>query len=210
LKWGSHVAKDCKAPKASTANLADDFSKSSKSGRHVTRQERSEDEEEYDNDTYYTDGLVKKKQLIMNVAHFITQGDDESDGNSNVDGSAGNSYVYKESSDDADAKSTGSSIDSRYPIVHSAYMINASDENGKRSDREDRLDDDEQDDASVESHNYSADKMMMCEVCNRMIRKDMYPVFHDYRYTSGEDSEGGAKAHDPKFVVSHVLHLLRS
>jgi len=146
----------------------------------------------------------------MNVAHFITQGDDESDGNSNVDGSAGNSYVYKESSDDADAKSTGSSIDSRYPIVHSAYMINASDENGKRSDREDRLDDDEQDDASVESHNYSADKMMMCEVCNRMIRKDMYPVFHDYRYTSGDDSEGGAKAHDPKFVVSHVLHLLRS
>ena len=133
LKWGSHVAKDCKAPKASTANLADDFSKSSKSGRHVTRQERSEDEEEYDNDTYYTDGLVKKKQLIMNVAHFITQGDDESDGNSNVDGSAGNSYVYKESLDDADAKSTGSSIDSRYPIVHSAYMINASDENGKRA-----------------------------------------------------------------------------
>jgi len=146
----------------------------------------------------------------MNVAHFITQGDDESDGNSNVDGSAGNSYVYKESSDDADAKSTGSSIDSRYPIVHSAYMINASDENGKRSDREDRSDDDEQDDASVESHKYSADKMMMCEVCNRMIRKDMYPVFHDYRYTSGDDSEGGAKAHDPKFVVSHVLHLLRS
>ena len=196
--------------KASTANLADDSSKSSKSGRHVTREERSEDEEEYGNDAYCTDGFVNKRQLNMNVAHFTTPGDDESDGDGNVDGSAGNSYVYKESSDDADAKSTGSSIDSRYPIVYSAYMINASDENGKRSDREDRSDDDEQDDASVESHNYSADKMMMCEVCNRMIRKDMYPVFHDYRYTSGDDSEGGAKAHDPKFVVSHVLHLLRS
>jgi hypothetical protein len=160
LKWGSHIAKDCKAPKASTANLADDFSKSSKSGRHVTRKKRSDNKEDYDNDAYYTDGFVKKRQLNMNVAHFTTPGDDESDGDGNVDGSAGISYVYKESSDDADTKSTGSRVESSYPIVHSAYMMNASDQNGERSDREDRSNDDEQDNASVESYKYSDDKMM--------------------------------------------------
>ena len=38
---------------------------------------------------------------------------------------------------------------------------------------------------------------MMGEVCKVMAKKDMYPVCHDYRYISGDDSEGGAKAHDP-------------
>jgi hypothetical protein len=33
-----------------------------------------------------------------------------------------------------------------------------------------------------------------------MVRKDMYPVCHDYRYTSGDDSEGEAKAHDPNVM----------
>jgi hypothetical protein len=129
LKWGSHTANDCKAPKASAANLADDSSKSSKSGRHVTREERSDDEEEYDNDAYYTDGFVKKRQLNMNVAHFTTPGDDERDEDGR-DGSVGSSIVYNETSDGADAKFTGSSVESSCPVVHSAYMLNASSENG--------------------------------------------------------------------------------
>ena len=76
-------------------------------------------------------------------------------------------------------------------------MMNASGENDARSDSEDSSDDDAQDDASVESYKYTAEKLMMCEVCKVMVRKDKYPVCHDYRYTSGDDSEGGAKAHDP-------------
>ena len=76
-------------------------------------------------------------------------------------------------------------------------MMNVSNENSDRSDGEDSSDDDAQDDDSVESYKYSADKLMMCEVCKVMVRKDMYPVCHDYRYTYGDDSEGGAKAHDP-------------
>ena len=109
----------------------------------------------------------------MNVAHFTTPGDDKNDGDGKVDGSAGNSYVYKMSSDDDDNKSTESSIASSNPIVHSAYMMNATDENGEGSDREERSDDAEQDDASVESYKYSDDKMMFCVVCKCRIRKDM-------------------------------------
>jgi hypothetical protein len=149
---GSHTAKDCKAPKASTANLADDFSKSSKSDLHVTREERSEDDEEYDNDAFYTDGFVKKRQLNMNVAHFTTLADDESYGNGDVDVSVGSSNVYNDSSDESDANSTRSSIDSSHPVIHSAYMMNASGENKEKSDNEDGSDDDAQDDASRESY----------------------------------------------------------
>ena len=69
-------------------------------------------------------------------------------------------------------------------------MMNASGENDERSDNGDSSDDDAQDDASVESYKYSADKLMMCEVCKIMVRKDMYPVCHDYRYGSEDDSEG--------------------
>jgi hypothetical protein len=149
FKMRSHTAIDCKAPKASTANLADNSSKSSKSGRHVTREKRSENKEEYDNDAFYTDGFVKKRLLNMNVAHFTTPGDDKSDGEGNVHGSVGSSYVYNESSDEADAKSTGSSVEISHPIVHSAYIMNASSENGERGDIEDSSVDDAQDDVSV-------------------------------------------------------------
>jgi hypothetical protein len=76
-------------------------------------------------------------------------------------------------------------------------MMNASGENGESSDSEDSSDDDVQDDASVESDKYSADKFVMCEVCKGMVRKYIYPVCHEYRYTSGDDSKGGAKGHDP-------------
>ena len=118
LKWGSHTAKDCKAPKASTANLTDDSSKSSKSGRQVIREKRSEDEEEYENNAYYTDDFVKKRQLNMNVAHFTTLGNDENDGDGIVYGYVGSSNVCKESSDEAEARSTGSSVDSNHPVIH--------------------------------------------------------------------------------------------
>ena len=133
----------------------------------------------------------------MNVAHFTTLSDDDSDGNGIVYGSVGSSNIYKDSSDEAEAKSTGSSVDSSHLVIHSAYMMNASGENGERSDSEDSSDDDVQDDASVECDKYSANKLMMCEVCKVMVRKDTYPVCHDYKYTSENDSEGGAKAHDP-------------
>jgi hypothetical protein len=54
-------------------------------------------------------------------------------------------------------------------------MMNVSGENGeRRSDSKDSSDDDAQNDASVESYKYSADKLMMCEVCKVMVRKDMY------------------------------------
>jgi hypothetical protein len=72
LKWGSHAAKDWKAPRASTANLAHDSYKGSKSGRHVTRDDRSDDEDDFENDAMYTDEFVKKRQLNMSVAHFVS------------------------------------------------------------------------------------------------------------------------------------------
>ena len=123
LKWGSHTAKECNAPKAPKANLADDSSKSGKSGRQVTREERSEDEEEYDNDAYYTDDFVKKRQLNMNVAHYTTPADEDSVGDCKTHGSAYSSDIYKDSSDESETKSTGSSDDSSHPVIHSAYMM---------------------------------------------------------------------------------------
>jgi hypothetical protein len=45
----------------------------------------------------------------MNVARFAAPGSGGSDGYRNVDGSVGSSNVYNESSNEADAKSTGSS-----------------------------------------------------------------------------------------------------
>ena len=105
MKWGSHVAKDCKVPKASTANLADDASKSRKSGRHVTREERSEDEDDFENDAMYTDGFVKKRLLNMSVAHFVSPIAEGSGCN--------NSY----SASDKDA--TGSECSARDSVVRS-------------------------------------------------------------------------------------------
>ena len=124
------------------------------------------DEEEYDNDAYYTEGFVKKRQLNMNVAHYTTLSDEDCDGDGSAYGSVGSSDICKDSSDEAETKSTGSSVDSSHPVIHSAYMMNASGENGDRSDSEDSSDDDAQDDASVESYKYSTDKLMMCEKCD--------------------------------------------
>ena len=108
---GLHTAKECNAPKAPKANLADDSSKSGKSGRKVTREERSEDEEEYDNDAYYTEGFVKKRQLNMNVAHYTTLTDEANDKDCSAYGSVCSSDICKDSSDEAETKSTGSSVD---------------------------------------------------------------------------------------------------
>ena len=38
-------------------------------------------------------GFLKKRQLNITVAHFTSLGDDESDGDGNVDGSVGSSNV---------------------------------------------------------------------------------------------------------------------
>jgi hypothetical protein len=83
-------------------------------------------------------------------------------------------------------------------------MMNVSGEIDERSDNEDGSDDDDDDKdvASVESYKYSAEKLMMCGV-----RKIL--VCHDYRYTSGEDSEGGAKAHDPTLSVKNTAICAR-
>jgi hypothetical protein len=67
LKWGSHTAKECDAPKSPKANYADDSSKGGKSRRKVRVDEQSEEEEDYENDAMYTDGFVKKRQLNMHV-----------------------------------------------------------------------------------------------------------------------------------------------
>ena len=72
----------------------------------VSREERSEDEEEYDNDAYYTDGFVKKRQLNMNVAHYTTPADDDSDGECRANGSAYSSDICEDSFDEAETKST--------------------------------------------------------------------------------------------------------
>ena len=85
----------------------------------------------------------------------------------------GSSNVYNDSSDEADAKSTGSSAESGHPVIHSAYMMNASSKNDETSDNEDSSDDDDQEDASVESDKYSANELMMRDVCKVMVRKDM-------------------------------------
>jgi hypothetical protein len=61
LKWGSHTAKECNALKASKANYTDDSTKGSKSIRQVHVDEKSEEEEEYENDDMYTDGCAKKR-----------------------------------------------------------------------------------------------------------------------------------------------------
>jgi hypothetical protein len=61
LKWGSHTAKKCYAPKASIAHYADDSLKGGKSSRQVRVDDQSEEEEEYKNDAMYTDGFVKKR-----------------------------------------------------------------------------------------------------------------------------------------------------
>ena len=62
-------------------------------------------------------------------------------------------------------------------------MMNGSGENGDRSDGEDSFEDYAPNNDSVESYKYSADKLMMCEVCKVLVRKDMYSVCHDYRGT---------------------------
>ena len=76
-------------------------------------------------------------------------------------GSVCSSDICMDSSDEAETKSTGSSVDSSHPVIHSAYMMNASGENDDRSDGEDSSGDDAQDDASVDSDKYYSNKLMM-------------------------------------------------
>jgi hypothetical protein len=151
LKWGSHVAKDCKAPKVFTANLADDSSKSIKSGRHVTREERSEDEDDYENDAMYTDGFVKKRQLNMNVAHFVSPIAESSGENSLSSGSEADAPRSASSNGEA-----GVSVNTNTgEVILHAYMINPSSVHGDGSDSDESSDDnDAQDGDDEESYQY--------------------------------------------------------
>ena len=149
MKWGSHIAKDCKAPKASTANLADEFSKRSKSGRHVTREERSEDEDDYENDAMYTDGFVKKRQLNMNVSHFVSpiaeaSGEDSLSSDSEAD--ASRSAFSNGESGVSDNTNTGE-------VMLHAYMINLSSLHGDGSNSDESSEENNaQDGNDVESY----------------------------------------------------------
>jgi hypothetical protein len=78
-----------------------------------------------------------------------------------------------------------------------AYMINPSSIHGDGSDSDKSSEEnDAQDGDDVESYLYGPDKMMECTICKAMVRKDLYPYCHSYRDTSGDNSEGGARAED--------------
>ena len=125
----------------------------------------------------YTDGFVKKRQLNMNVAHFMSP--------------------VGEGSECSTRDAVVGSNTNTDEVVLRAYMINTSNiqDDGSDSD-ESSEDNDAQDDDEVESYQYGPDKMMWCTVCNLNVRKDNHPYCHSYRDTSGDDSGGGAHAED--------------
>ena len=168
-------------------------------GRHVTREERSEDEDDYENDAMYTDGFVKKRQLNMNVAHFVSPmagggGEDSLSSDSEADAprsalSNGESWV-------SDNTNTGE-------VMLHAYTINSSSVRWDGSDSDESPDNnDAHDGDDVESYQYGPEKMMEYTIFKViMVRKALYPYCHSYRDTSGDDFEGGAHAED------HDAHL---
>jgi hypothetical protein len=152
----------------------------------------------------YTDGFVKKRQLNMNVAHFVSpiaEGSGEDSLSSDLEADAPRSALSNGESEVSDNTNIGE-------VMLHAYMINPSSDNGDGSDRDESSENNDSHDGNdVESYQYGPEKMMECTICKVMVRKAMSPYYHSYRDTSGDDSEGG---HMRKIMMLIAFSIVRN
>ena len=103
----------------------------------------------------YTDGFVKRRQLNMNVAHFVSPIAESSSENSLSSGSEADAPRSASSNGES-----GVSVNTNTgEVILHAYMINPSSVHGDGSDSDESSDDNEaQDGDDVESYQYGPEK----------------------------------------------------